>query len=287
MIVKMRDIMKKYLQLIRVKHWIKNILIFVPMVCGKVLNSNNVYITIMGFLAFSMGASFIYIINDLKDIEKDKLHERKKKRPLASGIISKRTAKMIAGIILIVALGLNYIVTGSFLGIASYLLLGYIMINILYSYYFKNMVIIDVLILALGFVLRIYYGASLINIQVSDWLFLTILSGALFLGLGKRKKELINNSNVRESLKNYNKEFLDKFQYIMLTLTLLFYSLWAREQVNSLMIYTVVVVIVIFMRYSLIVEGQDEGDPATVLYADKPLMLLCLLYGIIMMGILL
>lgn len=279
--------MKKYLQLIRVKHWIKNILIFVPMVCGKVLNINNVYITIMGFLAFSMGASFIYIINDLKDIEKDKLHERKKKRPLASGIIKKGTAKIIAGIILIIALGLNYIVTGSFLGIASYLLLGYITINILYSYYFKNMVIIDILILALGFVLRIYYGASLVNIQVSDWLFLTVLSGALFLGLGKRKKELINNANVRESLKNYNKEFLDKFQYIMLTLTLLFYSLWAKEQVNGLMIYTVILVIVIFMRYSLIVEGQDEGDPATVLYADKPLMMLCLIYGIIMMGILL
>jgi len=279
--------MRKYLQLIRVKHWIKNFLIFIPMICGKVVNINNVYLTIMGFFVFSMGASFIYIINDLKDIDKDKLHERKKKRPLASGIIKKKTAKIIASIILIVTIGINYIVTKGLLSSASYLLIGYIMINILYSYYLKNIVIIDVLVLALGFVLRIYYGASLVNIQVSDWLFLTVLSGALFLGLGKRKKELNDNQNVRETLKNYNKDFLDKMQYVMLTLTLLFYALWAREQVNSLMIYTVILVIVIFMRYCFIIEKQEEGDPATVLYADKPLMILCLLYGIMMMGILL
>lgn len=279
--------MRKYLQLIRVKHWIKNFLIFIPMICGKVINDKNMLITILGFIAFSMGASFIYIINDLRDIEKDKIHERKRFRPLANGIIKKKTAKLIAVLLFGLAIGINVAITGNLLNIASYLLLGYIFINVLYSYYLKNIVIVDVLLLALGFVLRIYYGAALVNIIVSDWLFLTILSGALFLGLGKRKKELINNIQVRDNLKNYNREFLDKFQYMMLTLTLLFYSLWAKEQTNSLMIYTVVGIIVIFMRYCLIIERQDEGDPATVLYADKPLMILCLIYSFIMIGILL
>jgi len=278
--------MKKYLQLIRIKHWIKNILIFIPMLCGKALNFNNLYVTILGFLAFSFGASFIYIINDIKDIERDKLHERKKNRPLASGLVKKEVASGIAICMLLISLSLNCFLTGSMLNMASYLLLIYIIINILYSCYFKNIVIIDVLLLALGFVLRIYYGASLILIKVSDWLFLTVMSGALFLGLGKRKKELINNSCVRGSLKGYNKDFLDKFQYTSLTLTLLFYSLWAREQTNTGMIYTILMVIVIFMRYCLIIEENDEGDPATVFYSDKPLMALCFIYVIMMIYVL-
>ena len=278
--------MKKYLQLIRVKHWIKNLLIFIPMVCGKVLNLDNLYTVILGFIAFSFGASFIYIINDIKDIEQDKLHERKKERPLAKGIIKKRDAIILAIVMLLLAFMLNYIINGSILNLSNYLLLAYIIINLLYSFYLKKIVIIDVLLLSLGFVLRVYYGASLVNISVSDYLFLTIFSASLFLSLGKRKKELLKNVMVRTNLKDYNKSFLDNFQNIMLTLTLVFYSLWAKEQTNSLMIYTVLFLTAIFMRYSLIVESRDDGDPTTVFYSDKPLIILCLLYGIIMFSIL-
>jgi len=243
----------------------------------------NIFLTILGFIAFSFGTSFIYIINDLKDIEKDKLHERKKQRPLASGKIKKKNAIIIAIISLILSLTINYIATKSFFNITTYLLLSYIISNILYTYYFKNIVIIDVAFLSLGFILRTYYGASLINIEVSDWLFLTIMSGSLFLGLGKRKKELINNINIRHSLKNYNELFLDKFQYTTLTLTILFYSLWSMEQV---IVYTIPIIILIFMRYCLIIETNNEGDPTTVFYSDKLLIVLCLIYTIIMTFIL-
>jgi len=253
------------------------------MICGKVINTNFIYLTILGFIAFSFGTSFIYIINDLKDIEKDKLHERKKQRPLASGKIKKKNAIIIAIISLILSLTINYIATKSFFNITTYLLLSYIISNILYTYYFKNIVIIDVAFLSLGFILRTYYGASLINIEVSDWLFLTIMSGSLFLGLGKRKKELINNINIRHSLKNYNELFLDKFQYTTLTLTILFYSLWSMEQV---IVYTIPIIILIFMRYCLIIETNNEGDPTTVFYSDKLLIVLCLIYTIIMTFIL-
>lgn len=278
--------MKKYLQLIRVKHWVKNLLIFVPIICGKALNDNNIWTIILGFISFSFGASFIYIINDIKDIEQDKMHERKKERPLAKGIIKKRDAIILAIVMLILSLGINSIINGSILNLSNYILIAYIIINILYSFYLKKIVIIDVLLLSMGFVLRVYYGASLVDIYVSDYLFLTIFSGSLFLSLGKRKKELINNVMVRTTLKDYNKSFLDNFQNITLTLTLIFYSLWAKEQVNSLMIYTVIFIVIIFMRYYLIVEKQDEGDPTTVFYSDKLLIILCLLYGIIMFGIL-
>lgn len=278
--------MKKYLQLIRVKHWIKNLLIFIPMVCGKVLNFNNICIVGLGFVSFCFVTSFIYIINDIKDIEYDKLHERKKTRPLASGLIKKCNAIVLAIVLLMLALIINYIITGNVLNFSSYILLSYIVINILYSCYLKKIVIIDVFLLSLGFILRVYYGASLINVLVSDYLFLTVFSVSMFLSLGKRKKELINNTMVRLNLKKYNKEFLDNFQNITMTLSLIFYSLWAKEQTNSLMIYTVLFVTMIFMRYSLIIESQDEGDPTTVFYSDKLLIILCFLYGLFMFYIL-
>lgn len=278
--------MKKYLQLIRIKHWIKNLLIFIPMVCGKVLNYDNLFIVFWGFVSFCFATSFIYIINDIKDIEYDKLHERKKTRPLASGLIKKHNAVVLAIMLLILSLIINYIVTRSIFNLSSYLLITYIIINILYSSYLKKIVIIDVFLLSLGFILRVYYGASLINVLVSDYLFLTVFSVSMFLSLGKRKKELINNTKVRLNLKKYNKEFLDNFQNITMTLSLIFYSLWAKEQTNSLMIYTVLFVTMIFMRYSLIIESQDEGDPTTVFYSDKLLIILCFLYGLFMFYIL-
>ena len=274
--------MKKYLDLIRVKHWIKNILIFVPMICGKVLNKNNLYICILGFISFCFISSFIYIVNDIKDIDKDRLHKRKKYRPLASGIISKKLAIVIGIILMVLGIFINYMIKSSLLNMSFYLLISYLIVNILYSYYLKNIVIIDVFLLSLGFILRVYYGAALVNISVSDWLFLTIMCGSLFLGLGKRKKELISNSKVRDCLDGYNEIFLDKFQYMSLTLTIVFYSLWAISHDSNYLVFTIPVIIILFMRYCLIIETKSEGDPVTILYSDTALMLLCLIYIVLM-----
>ena len=279
--------MKKYFELIRVKHWIKNILIFIPMISAKIINADNVYLTILGFLSFSFASSFIYIINDIKDIEKDKLHPRKKYRPLPSGKITKKTAIVIASLFLILSIVLNSIINNNILNASFYIMLSYIIINILYSYGLKNIAIVDIILLASGFVLRVYYGASLLNITVSNWLFLTILSASLFLGLGKRKKEIINNNNSRKVLKEYNEEFLDKFQYVCISLMLVFYSLWTIEQEVKYLVFTIPLIIVIFMKYSLIIEKNNEGDPTTILYSDKFLMILCFIYGITMLFLLL
>ena len=278
--------MSQYLKLIRIKHWIKNFLIFIPMICGNVLNYNNVFTTILGFLSFSFASSFIYIVNDIKDIEKDKLHPRKKDRPLASGKISKKVAIIISIVLLLISIVLNSLATMQFINSALILLLVYITTNILYSVGLKNIAIVDIIILTLGFVLRVYYGSFLINIEVSNWLFLTIMSSALFMGLGKRKKELIHNKDARVALKDYSKEFLDKFQYTTLSMTLIFYSLWAMEKNVDFLVYTIPMVVVIFMRYCLVIEKQKEGDPATIFYADKFLLFSCLLYAIVMFLIL-
>ncbi len=276
--------MKKYLQLIRVKHWIKNILIFIPLICSGLLTYNNLLLCICGFFAFNFVSSFIYIINDIKDIEKDKLHPRKKERPLASGKIKKKTAIIIAIIMVILAITINSVIMKSIFNIPLIFLIAYIIINIFYSCGFKNIAIVDIVLLATGFVLRIYYGASIIGIEVSNWLFLTIMSASLFLGLGKRKKELINNKESRKVLKEYNEAFLDKFQYLCLTLTIVFYSLWTIEQDIKYLSFSIPILIIIFMKYSLNIEKSNEGDPTTILYQDKILLLLCFVYGIIMLA---
>lgn len=275
--------MKKYLQLIRVKHWIKNILIFIPLICSGLLTYNNLLFCVCGFFAFNFASSFIYIINDIKDIEKDKLHPRKKERPLASGKIKKKTAIINAILIVILAITINSVIMKSIFNIPLIFLIAYIIINIFYSFGFKNIAIMDIVLLAAGFVLRIYYGASVIGIEVSNWLFLTIMSASLFLGLGKRKKELINNKESRKVLKEYNEAFLDKFQYLCLTLTIVFYSLWTIEQDIKYLSFTIPILIIIFMKYSLNIEKNNEGDPTTILYQDKILLLLCFIYGVIML----
>ena len=274
--------MKKYIELIRAKHWIKNLLIFIPLICSGFINAENVLNLIIGFFSFSFISSFVYIINDIKDIEKDKLHPRKKKRPLPSGKITKKRAILISIILLIASLSFNYIIYKEILNVSFYLLLAYMIINILYSMGLKNIAILDIILLATGFIIRVYYGASIINVQVSDWLFLTILNASLFLGLGKRKKELINNKDSRKVLKEYNEAFLDKFQYISLGLMLVFYSLWTIEQDIKFLSLTIPLLIIIFMKYCLIIEKSDEGDPTTILYQDKMLLFLCLIYGISM-----
>ncbi len=278
--------MKNYLKLIRVKHWIKNLLIFIPLVCSRHLNIDNILLCIEGFFSYCFASSFIYIINDIKDIDKDRLHPRKKDRPLPSGKIKKSTAIFIAILMLILSITINNLINNNFFNTSLYFLLGYIIINICYSFGLKNEAIIDIVILAAGFVIRVYYGASIIEVDVSSWLFLTIMSSSLFLGLGKRKKELINNKESRKVLQEYNETFLDKFQYLSLCLTIVFYSLWTIEQSIKYLYLTIPLFIIIFMKYSLNIEKNDEGDPTTILYQDKLLMGLCFIYGIMMLFLL-
>ena len=238
--------MKKYLQLIRVKHWIKNILIFIPLVCSGLVTYSRVIPCIEAFFAFSFASSFIYIVNDIRDIEKDKLHPRKKNRPLPSDKIKKSTAIYIAVLMIILSIIINIIINKNLINTSLYFLLLYVLINIGYSMGLKDVAIADIVLLASGFVIRVYYGASVIGVLVSNWLFLTIMSASLFLGLGKRKKELINNKDARKVLQEYNEAFLDKFQYLSLCLTIVFYSLWAIEQ-DVEYLYLTIPIINIFM----------------------------------------
>ena len=198
--------MRKYLKLIRVKHWLKNILIFLPIFFSiNILNLNYLKISSLAFIIFCLSSSIVYIINDIKDIEKDKNHPIKKYRPLASGKVTKNKAFILLVFLVIIDL---LLMTYLYININSVLVyvvpIIYIVINILYSFILKDIPIIDVGVIVLGFVLRVMYGGITTNIEVSKYLYLMIIFGAFFLAFGKRRNEILKNgSKSRKSLNIY------------------------------------------------------------------------------------
>lgn len=285
--------MKKYISLLRIKHYIKNLLIFLPLIfSGQFLNLPLLFITIVEFFSFSFVASAIYIMNDLIDYESDRKHPIKRKRTIASGLISKKQASIILIVLLLLSMGVQILLyqthcfTHTQFGLSNIYLLLYLAINFIYSKWGKHLPIVDILLLASGFLLRVYFGGVIIDVAISSWLYLTILSLSLYLVIGKRRGELKKNKkDARPVLKFYTSEFLDKFMYVFLSLTLVFYALWCTSgfvETNNLLIYSLFFVIFIVMKYSLIVEGDSYGDPVDVFFHDKTLIVVTILYGIYM-----
>lgn len=275
--------MKSFFRLIRVKHYIKNILLFAPLFFAHKMTKGLILKELVAFFAFSFMASAIYIINDIKDANKDRLHPTKKYRPIANGEISVFKAIIIAIIMILLSLLFNYFTNSS---INSYLILAlYFILNIAYSFKLKHEPIFDIFLLASFYILRLYYGGVVVGVNISDWLFLTVMSASFFLTFGKRRNELMRSSDTRSVLKYYNKDFLDKFMYLSLTLTLVFYSIWTIEQEIKYLIISIPLLFAIFLKYALDVEGESDGDPIEVLLKDKKLISLCVLYMGLMFGL--
>lgn len=282
-----RKEMKQYLKLLRVKQYLKNILIFVPLFFSQqFFESGKLLRGIIGFISFCLISSAVYIINDMKDVEKDRQHPTKKNRPLANRTISVKNAKIVLGICILASIGIN-ILLGSIAGIC--LVLVYLVINIAYSFGLKNYPIIDIVILSSGFLIRVMYGSAITNITISSWLYLMIISAALYLVLGKRRNEIKKQGNTGETrnvLKYYNYDFLDKNMYVCLGLTDGFYALWAMSKADTYLFWTVPLVIILLMKYSLDIEGDSDGDPIEVIYKDKILIGIFALYAIVLVLIL-
>lgn len=261
----------------RIKHYLKNGLIFLPLIFNSQLfEIKPLLMTFYGFISFCLISSAVYVINDIKDVEKDRMHKIKKNRPIASGAISIKEAILLFIVLTISSLCINIFIIKEF---SSILLISlYLILNIMYSLGLKNIPIIDVVILVSGFVIRVIYGASITSIEISKWLYLTVMSGSFFMGFGKRRNEIIKQGNdSRAVLKYYTKDYLDKFMYACLVLTLMFYSLWSVDTSTTAkfgenMIYTIPLVMIIFMKYCLDIEGNSYGDPVDVITSDKILM---------------
>lgn len=280
--------MKYYLKELRVHHYIKNLLIFTALIfSGNLFNGKNLLNGFLGFAAFCLVSSAVYIINDIFDVEKDRRHPTKCKRPIASGKIPVKNAWITFAVLVAASAAINAFVFNPF---ASALLALYLLLNLAYSFGLKNIPIVDVTILVSGFLIRIVYGALTTNIQISDWLYLTVIAIAFYFALGKRRNELknINSDETRKVLKFYNVGFLDKNMYMCIGLANVFYALWAMEKSagatdnHRFLIWTFPLVLLILMKYSLNVEGDSDGDPVEVLIHDKILIILCVIYAAVM-----
>ncbi len=278
--------MKQYLKLIRPFHWVKNLLIFVPLFFGgQLFNGNKFFLSVLGFIAFSFIASSVYIINDIQDADKDRKHPKKRFRPIASGKISKQHACIFLVMLLVVSfLIMIYLTKVNHNSWASFgFPIAYLIMNIAYSNGLKNIPLVDVVIIAIGFVIRLLYGGVLVNITISDSLLLTVISASMFLGFGKRRNELKKGTSTRKVLRAYSMEFLDKIMYVFIGLTLMFYSLWSING-SVWLIYTSPLAMIIVADYCLIIEsGSSDGDPAEVLKHSKSLMALLVLFVLLLL----
>ncbi len=285
--------MKKYFKLMRVKHYIKNVIIMLPLIfSGKLFDIGLLQRTLVGVVGFSFMSSVIYIINDIRDAENDRNHPTKCKRPIASGEISMKSAHIFALVFFLVSLIINYYINkGAWEGWVFFIL--YFMLNISYSLGLKNIPIVDVAILVSGFLLRLLFGSAITGIEISKWLYLTVISLSFYLGLGKRRNEggKQTDGNTRKVLKFYNYNFLDKNMYMCMALAIAFYSLWSVDSVtvyrvgSSNLIWTVPLLILVCMKYSSIVEGNSDGDPVEVVFQNKMLLGLVAIFGLTTMGI--
>jgi len=272
-----------------VAHWLKNALVFAaPVFSGNAASPGPLLNAVLGFTAFSALASVVYIVNDIKDREKDRLHKTKQNRPLASGVVSVRGGVLLAGVITGVLIFLLTLLVRqnpntNFLPAACILLL-YAVLNLGYSFGLKNFPIIDITILAAGYVLRVVFGAAIIGVEVSVWLYLTVTLAAFYMGLGKRRNEIDKQKGTRAVMRFYTRAFLDKNMYVCQGLCVVFYTLWSFDSATverfhtNAFVYTIPLVFIILLKYSLDIEGETDGDPVTVLLRDKVLLLLCTAY---------
>lgn len=272
---------KSIIKLLRPKHSIKNLLIFLPLIFGlRNLTLQDFRSSVAGFFVFCLVASSIYIINDYKDIEKDRLHPVKKNRPLASGAVTKKEAWITLAILLALAVAISLIFQFSWVSIA--LIAGYFILNLLYSLGLKNVPIIDVTILASGFLIRLFLGSSLTNIAISALLYLVVMSGAFYLGISKRYNEITKTGNqTRAVLKKYNAEFLKSIMNMFLMLIIVFYTEWcinANAGHRDLYLISVPLLIILMISYIYTAEKDKYGDPADVIMKNKHLAIMGLIF---------
>ncbi len=261
---------------LRPKQWTKNAFLFAPLIFSfQFLDFHLLLKTAVAFFSFSLFCGIVYIINDLADIEKDRLHPEKRNRPIASGQVSKSAALSFVLIILLLNIPLIVYLGKNF----AFILLVYLALNLFYSFLLKHVVVLDVMIVAAGFVLRIMAGGAVDEIFVSDWILITTFLLALFLALIKRRQELVRFSqelhNARKSLSHYSVHFLDQMISVATAAAIMTYVLYTmsgeiKNKYGSIkLIYTVPFVIFGLFRYLYLVYIKGWGEnPSDVILKD-------------------
>lgn len=275
-----------YLQLLRPRDWAKNLFLLIPLFFSGAFFQWQAYPDlILGFIAFCCIASSIYIINDYRDIEDDKKHPEKSKRPLASGTVSKTASIVICLLLILAGFALAYFIRTKFLFVLSI----YFLLNLAYSFGLKNIPILDIIILAAGFVLRIKGGAVIAYIGVSEWLNIMVFLLALFMAIGKRRDDILikisSGNDMRKAVKGYNLEFLNVVLALVCAVIVVAYFMYTmspevRERLGTYRLYyTCLFVLAGIMRYLQIIFVQSaSGSPTKILYKDRFIQLSLLLW---------
>lgn len=279
--------MQQYLKLMRVKQWVKNLFVFIPLFfSGNFFNTDLMIQSFVGFVLFSFVASSIYIINDYVDIEKDKKHPEKKNRPLAAGTISKQNAIILFLLLLLISIGGSLLLENYKVGA---ILLVYFLMNVAYSFKLKQIAILDVMIIATGFLMRVLVGGYITGIIISDWTILLTFTAALILALGKRRGELINaelTGTTRKSLDGYNEPFVNAALVISCTVTIVSYLMFilsdeTQSKFHHYIIYTFVFVFAGILRYlQQTFVFQKTESPTKLIFKDIFLQTLIVTWGI-------
>ncbi|MBN1265402.1 MAG: decaprenyl-phosphate phosphoribosyltransferase [Anaerolineales bacterium] len=277
---------KAILKSLRPKQWAKNVFIFAALIFDRQMFAPGpLSRTIVGFILMCLISSVVYLINDLADIEQDRLHPTKKFRPIASGSLPVGTARITAVLLGIIALPLGFALSTGF----GIIILIYFIQNLLYSFWLKHIPIIDVFILATGFLLRVAAGVSLIIVErFSPWLYVCTTLLALFIAFGKRRAEIVllaeNAENHRRVLDGYTIPLLDQFLVIISATTIVAYSLYtfSAENLpgNHLMMLTIPFVVYGIFRYLYLIHVEGTGGaPDELILTDAPLLADILLFG--------
>lgn len=264
------------IKLLRLKHWVKNLFLFIPVFfAGELFYTSHLLSLLQGFLAFSLAASAIYIINDYRDIESDRLHPIKKERPLASGKVSVSTAFFIFFLLVVSAMTVAFLLDATFF----YILVLYFLLNLGYTYGLKNISILDIFIVASGFLLRTLGGAVLAHVPASQWLMVMVFLLAVFLALAKRRDDILMNMDsgriLRKSTQHYNLEFANSCLTLISGVIMVAYIMYSiseevTERLNSEFVYvTSIFVMAGIMRYlQITLVENNSGSPTKILYSD-------------------
>ncbi len=265
------------INLMRPHQYIKNLFIFLPLFFAmKITDTALLSNAIVAFIAFSLTASAIYTLNDYHDIEEDRQHPKKKIRPLASGEISKRQAVTIMAVLATLGFGLMATLSFSAVGILA----AYVLMNIAYSFWLKHVAILDVTIIAIGFVLRLFIGSAVTGIALSMWIVVMTFLLALFMALAKRRDDVLifleTGKKMRKVVDGYNLQFLDTAMAIMASVVIVAYTIYTTsdavvERLHSEYLYlTALFVILGVLRYLQVTFVlKDSGSPTRIVLKDR------------------
>jgi 4-hydroxybenzoate polyprenyltransferase len=266
-------------KLIRVKHWVKNLFLFIPsFFAGHLFKSQELLMVLIGAFAFSLVASGVYILNDYKDREVDRIHPRKKLRPLASGEVKTSTALVL----MVLLIGSGLVIAASLQIVFFYLLSAYLILNLGYSFGLKHIPILDLFIVALGFLIRIYSGGVIADLPITHWLSLMVLLLALFLILAKRRDDLLisgknkNGHVIRKSTQKYNLVYINSCVTLLSAVMVVAYIMYTvspevtQRFKSDYLFMTTIFVIAGIMRYLQIVfVERNSGSPTNIFIRDK------------------